>query len=186
LAQAEHEVDRAVSGQDVGHIQLTEEGCVNAPLCHTFPCNKQGTVVWVGLCLVWSLLIRARLLACVGRVWQQAAESIAASESRRLGVSVTIKDIKKKVVPPRTYSMERFQILLPIFQKGLPADLSAAVEHADSSFAMYLSEPALKHLSLICKYGPFKACLFKAWQDHKGQQPSRGLLLRQCVPSCNS
>jgi hypothetical protein len=142
---------------------------------------------------VWSILVRARLLAClysclshgvVGKVWQQAADCIAASESRRLGVTVTSKDFKKKgkVVQPRIYSMERFQILLPIFDKGLPADLSSAVEHADSSSLMYRSEPALKHLSLICKYGPFKACLLEAWQYHKGQQPSRGLLLPQCGP----
>jgi hypothetical protein len=143
--------------------------------------------------LVWSLMVRARLCVCVysclshgvvGRVWQQAAEGIAASESRRLGVTVSIKDFKKKgkVVRPRTYAIERFQLLLPIFHKGLPADLCAAVEHADSSCAMYRSEPALMHLSLICKYGPFKACMFKAWQDHQGQQPSRGLLLHHCGP----
>jgi hypothetical protein len=196
LAQEQHEVDRAGSGQDVGHIQVTEEGCVNAALCHTSSCNKQGAVVWVGVCLVWSLMVRARLCfsvySClshgvVGRVWQQAAEGIAASESRRLGVTASIKDIKKKgkAVRPRTYAIERFQLLLPIFHKGLPADLCAAVEHADSSCAMYRSEPALKHLSLICKYGPFKACLFKAWQDHKGQQPSRGLVLHHCGPSSN-
>jgi hypothetical protein len=196
LAQDQHEVDRAGSGQDVGHLQLTEEGCVNAARCYTSPCNEQGTVVWVGLCLVWSLMFCARLCvyvySClshgvVGRVWQQAAEGIAASESRRLGVTVSCKDIRKngKAVRPRSYAIERFRILLPIFDKGLPADLCAAVEHADSSFAMYRSEPALKHLSLICKYGSFKACLFKAWQDHKGQQPSRGLLLHHCRPSSN-
>jgi hypothetical protein len=89
---------------------------------------------WFGWVCVWWWVYACLSHGVVGRVWQQAAECIAASESRRLGVAVTTKDFKKKgtAVRPRTYSMQRFQLLLPIFEKGLPADLCAAVEHADS------------------------------------------------------
>ena len=121
----------------------------------------------------------------VGRVWQQAADCVAVSESRRLGLTVTIKDLKKRVnlVRPRSYSIRRLQILLPIFQKALlPADLSAAVEHVQSACVMYRSEPALEHISLISKYGPFKACLFKAWQNNRGQQPPRGFVASKQAP----
>lgn len=124
-------------------------------------------------------------MGLVGRVWQQAAECIAASESRRLGVTVSTKDFKKKgkVARPRAYSMKRFQILLPIFQKALPADLVAAVEHTHTSCVMYRSEPALEHLSLICKYGPFKDCLLTAWQDHESQELPRGLCFVNAGPT---
>ena len=121
----------------------------------------------------------------VGRVWQQAAECVAASESQRLGVTVTIKDSKKKwnVARPRSYSIRRPHRLLPIFQKALlPADLSAAVEHVESACVMYRSEPALEHISLISKYGPCKACLFTAWQNHLGQQPPRGFVASKHDP----
>ena len=64
------------------------------------------------------------------------------------------------------------RILIPIFQDGLPGDLSSAQAHTTHSRSMFDAMPALEFVSIMSKYGPYKDLLLQAWKSRsQGVQP---------------
>ena len=77
--------------------------------------------------------------------------------------------LKKPSSFPRAYALKRLQILMPIFQDGVPGDLSSAQAHANHSRFMFVALPVLEFVSIMSKYGPYKDLLLQAWES-KGQE----------------
>ena len=89
--------------------------------------------------------------------------------SRRRGAP---KDsLKRRSRVPRQYAVNRFRMLMPVFQHGLQGDIASAIQHRKDSASMFSAEPVLDFVSILSKYGPFKNCLYAAWRhDRKGKR----------------
>ena len=120
----------------------------------------------------WSAQIQGRTLgsfACPIK----AADVVA----KRLGVQR--KTLKKHIKIPKSYVLKRFQIIMPIVQNGVPADLQSAKEHnSNLSHDMFAAERVLEFTSVMSKYDPYKVCLLESWSRgvcKKGACWSRGV-----------
>ena len=93
-------------------------------------------------------------------------EHAATELSRRLGVEKQSLR-KKRVKFPKPYAIKRLQLMMPIFQSGVPGDLESAIEHVSKSRSMFREEPVFNIISVMSKYKPFKECLLSAWQAQR-------------------
>ena len=82
---------------------------------------------------------------------------------QRLRVQKSV--LKKPSSFPKAYALERLRILIPIFQDGLPGDLSCAKAHTSLSRCMFASMPVQEFVSIMSKYGPYKDLLLQAWKS---------------------
>ena len=96
----------------------------------------------------------------------------AQAASSFLGVSV--KSLHKRVKMPAAYTLQRMKLLCPVFQHSLPGDLASATAHEVSSARMFRAEPALRTISLLGKYGPFKDALRTSWEESRCQGVPQG------------
>ena len=117
----------------------------------------------------------------------KSQEEAALCLSRCRGVPKDSLSKSSKI--PRQYAVKRFRMLMPVFQDGLPGDLSSATQHAKDSASMFSAEPVLEFVSILSKYGPFKDSLYAAWRnDCKGKRwQSRVLRIigKACVAFSN-
>ena len=92
---------------------------------------------------------------------------------QRLGVQKFA--LKKPSKFPKAYALERFRILIPIFQHGLQGDLSSARAHTTHSRYMFVAMPVMEFVSIMSKYGPYKDLLLQAWESRgQGVQQQQG------------
>jgi hypothetical protein len=64
----------------------------------------------------------------------------------------------------KTHLREIFVVMERLLEKELPGDIEQSILSETEHRQMFDSEPALWLLSLHGKYGPWKRCLFQAWQ----------------------
>ena len=125
--------------------------------------------------IAWHRGIQLWIVQHQGKTWGTFKSHAKALTHicQRLGVEKSA--LKKPSKFPKAYSLERFRILIPIFQHGLQGDLASARAHTTHSRYMFVALPVLEFVSIMSKYGPYKDLLLQAWESRgQGVQQQQG------------
>ena len=89
--------------------------------------------------------------------------------------------LKKRVHRPGPWKYKLKHLLIPIFQNGLPGDLSFAYIHATDSSSMVSALPVLEFVSIMSMYRHCKDLLLQAWESMGQEAQQQKQVLRHAL-----